>query len=339
MKQARRFTVQRGWKRLMHDLGLNPARVLALVQLPSDLFERSNASLSPAAHERLWHALEQATGMEALPLALGQAMSVEAFDPQTFASLCCPNLNIALQRLARFKPRIGPLTLTVHVLPLRTLVTLEGSGHDIAIPASLAAAEFVFLTRLARLATRQNVVPLDVELAQVPQNLAPYDFFFGTPVRKTGVNRITFEARDAARVFQPADPQMGSLLGPPLQKRPTAPDTHASIRERVRAALLQMLPAGQSDIGEVASRLGLSKRSLQRQLGQQGSRFQDVLNQTRRELAEHYLSHADITVAEVSWLLGFADVNSFTRAFRGWTGTTPGAWRAFRGSAGAAPQR
>jgi len=339
MKHASRFTVQRGWKLLMHDMGLNPAHVLALARLPTDLFARMDASLTPSDYFRLWHALEQAAGVDALPLKIGQAISVEVFDPPIFASLCSPNLNTALQRLATFKPLIGPLTLTVHVLPLRTIATLDCYGNEGVIPASLGAAELVFLTRLARMATRHNVVPLDVELAQVPQNLAPYDFFFGTPVRKTSVNRITFSARDAARVFLTENTQMWSTFEPALQKRLSELDERASTMDRVRGALLEMLPAGQSDIEQVASRLAMSKRSLQRQLGQAGSRFQDVLNQTRRELAEHYLSRSAITPGEVSWLLGFQDGNSFTRAFRGWTGTTPGAWRASRAGASAAPQR
>jgi AraC-like DNA-binding protein len=66
---------------------------------------------------------------------------------------------------------------------------------------------------------------------------------------------------------------------------------------------------------------------LQRQLLAEGLSFQDVLNRTRRELAEHYLCQDAITLGEVSWLLGFQDGNSFIRAFKGWTGSTPGQYR------------
>jgi AraC-type transcriptional regulator len=68
VKQATRFSVLRGWKLMLSDMGLNPADVLALAELPAHLFARKDASLSPADYFRLWRGLEQAAGTEALPL-------------------------------------------------------------------------------------------------------------------------------------------------------------------------------------------------------------------------------------------------------------------------------
>ena len=155
MKQATRFSVQPGWKVLIADLGVNPALVLKLSGLPADLFARKDASLSPADYFRLWHGLEQAAGTDMLPLKIGQHLSVEAFDPPIFASLCSANLNTALQRLSQFKQLVGPLTLTVEITVHQTNVTLDCAGNDEPIPRSLAAAELVLLTQLARFGTRK----------------------------------------------------------------------------------------------------------------------------------------------------------------------------------------
>ncbi len=73
----------------------------------------------------------------------------------------------------------------------------------------------------------------------------------------------------------------------------------------------------------VARRLGMSQRSLQRQLGTEGLTYKDLLQATRQSLAQHYLVKTDLPVAEISFLLGFEEPNSFFRAFRGWTGQTP----------------
>ncbi|WP_319522256.1 AraC family transcriptional regulator ligand-binding domain-containing protein [uncultured Desulfosarcina sp.] len=94
MKKASRFTVQRGWKITIKDMGINPAHVLTLAGLPADLFARNDASLSPEEYFNLWRGLEQAAGTEELPLKIGRAISVEAFDPPIFASLCSPNLTL-----------------------------------------------------------------------------------------------------------------------------------------------------------------------------------------------------------------------------------------------------
>jgi AraC-like DNA-binding protein len=88
-----------------------------------------------------------------------------------------------------------------------------------------------------------------------------------------------------------------------------------------------MLPSGQSSIEDVANRLAMSKRSLQRHLADEAISYQDVLNDTRQELASHYLARSTISPGEISFLIGFQDTNSFLRAFKAWTGVTPGEYR------------
>ena len=73
----------------------------------------------------------------------------------------------------------------------------------------------------------------------------------------------------------------------------------------------------------VSTRLGLSKRTLQRRLQSEGESFQSVLNMTRERLARNYLSSSTISAGEISFLLGYDDPNSFFRAFQTWTGETP----------------
>lgn len=73
----------------------------------------------------------------------------------------------------------------------------------------------------------------------------------------------------------------------------------------------------------IARRLGLSKRTPQRRIEDEGTSFQQILKETREALARHYLEKTSLPVAEISFLLGFSEPNSFYRAFRAWTGTTP----------------
>jgi AraC-like DNA-binding protein len=72
-----------------------------------------------------------------------------------------------------------------------------------------------------------------------------------------------------------------------------------------------------------AARLGVSNRTVQRRLKEEGMTFQWVLNRTREDLATHYLKTSRMSGAEISFLLGFEDPNSFSRAFQAWTGNTP----------------
>ncbi len=77
----------------------------------------------------------------------------------------------------------------------------------------------------------------------------------------------------------------------------------------------------------MARRLGQSRRSLQRRLGEAGTTFARLVAEVRRQRAEAFLSGRDVSVAEVSWLLGFSEQSAFTRAFRRWTGRSPTEYR------------
>lgn len=327
MKYATRFRVLRGWKLLIADMGLQPTRVLALAQLPADLFVRANATVTAPMYFALWQALEKEAGTEELPLGIGRALTAEAFDPPFFAALCSPNLNVALTRLSLFKRLIGPLILEVEQQADQTVATLDCYGHEGRIPRSLGATELVFLTELARRSTRQGVVPLEVVLPDLPTDLRPYSDYFGLAPRRGSAIRIRFSSRDARRPFLTEDAGMWEFFEAGLNKRLSEIEEEAGMRERVRSCLLELLPAGQSSIEDVAHRLNLSKRTLQRQLTGESTRFLDVLTDTRRELATHYLGRSGISATEIAFLLGFQDRNSFLRAFKGWTGTTPGDYR------------
>lgn len=92
---------------------------------------------------------------------------------------------------------------------------------------------------------------------------------------------------------------------------------------QVRRRILEQLPSGRPTQGEVARRLALSPRTLHRRLVGAGTSFEELLDETRHELATGYLQRSDYSIAEV----GFAEVSSFSRAFRRWTGRPPSALR------------
>jgi AraC-like DNA-binding protein len=81
----------------------------------------------------------------------------------------------------------------------------------------------------------------------------------------------------------------------------------------------------------MAKRLGLTARSLQRRLQDEGTSFQALRDETRRSLADRYLGQG-LSVAEISFLLGFSEPSAFFRAFKRWTGLTPVERRASLGS-------
>jgi AraC-like DNA-binding protein len=100
---------------------------------------------------------------------------------------------------------------------------------------------------------------------------------------------------------------------------------------RLRHLLQERLPGGDPSQDDVAASLALTTRSLQRKLTELGTTYRALLNDTRHDLALQYLRERRYSISEIAYLLGFAEVSAFTRAFRRWTGSSPSGWREGQG--------
>jgi len=108
--------------------------------------------------------------------------------------------------------------------------------------------------------------------------------------------------------------------------QPNDTGLESALRARLRGSLSQ----GQATPHRMATLLGVSERTLQRRLAEHGRSFTDVLEEFRREESARLLCDRRLALTEIATRLGYAEQTSFTRAFRRWTGSTPGAWRADR---------
>lgn len=177
--------------------------------------------------------------------------------------------------------------------------------------------------------TGRAINPLEIRFqGPAPADVEPYRQVFQAPLR--------FGAEHYALRFSRAD------MDTPL---PTANESLAQLHDRfageylarftgsrvthlARQVLCRLLPQGEPKREVVASALHLSQRTLQRRLQEEGTSFQQLLDDTRRELAEQYLAQPNLTLLEIAYLLGFADPSNFFRAFRRWFDATPGEYRA-----------
>jgi len=325
MAGAGTYAINPGWRVILADLGLSPGDLLCRAGLPGDLLARERASLTTEEYFRLWRALEEEARDPRLPIRIGGAISVEAFDPPIFAALCSSDLATALGRIATYKRLTCPMTLHLEARPDALELGIEWHDASAQPPAVLVAAELVFFVALARIATRTEVRPLAVRAPMPLEPAAELAAWLGVEprVRPGGRPEIAFSSEDARRPFLTANEKMWRFFEPDLQRRLAELDAAAGVTDRVRAALVELLPGGAASVEAVAARLGTSSRTLQRRLQEEGASFQGVLARTREELAGHYLRSSALSTAEISFLLGFEDPNSFFRAFQAWTGTTP----------------
>jgi AraC-like DNA-binding protein len=100
------------------------------------------------------------------------------------------------------------------------------------------------------------------------------------------------------------------------------------LKVQVENTIAALLPHGQARHDLVAAELGLSPRTLARRLAEEGSSFAGILTEVRAALADRYLADRTLPISQIAWLLGYAEISAFTRAFQRWTGIVPSAARA-----------
>ncbi|MEU8752673.1 AraC family transcriptional regulator [Streptomyces chartreusis] len=323
---SKEFTLDPGARALLHDLGISVARVLRRAQLPAGLFAHGAVTMTTEEYYRFWAALDAEAADPDLAVRIGRALSVEVFNPPIFAALCSANLRTAADRIAAFKPLIGPVNLDI---------TDDATGLTIAFhwpegptpPPLLVATELAFWAALARIGTRREVHPTRITMRRAPQPTPEAASYFATRIHEGETDALTFSAEDASLPFLTEDESMWKFFAPELRRRLSELEASATTADRVRAALHERLPAGESSINAIAGQLMLSPRTLQRQLQAEDTNYQAVLSDTREKLARRYLADRSLPTSQVAYLLAYDDTNSFYRAFRRWTGLTPEAAR------------
>jgi AraC-like DNA-binding protein len=134
---------------------------------------------------------------------------------------------------------------------------------------------------------------------------------------------LVLHGADLDRPFLTYNAELLEMLNPQLVSALEERRAQSSISEQVKWILKRLLAGARPEIEAVARELGLGDRTLQRRIVDDGSTFRQLLLEARQELAREYLNRPEIDVAEVAYLLGYEDSNSFYRAFRTWEGTTP----------------
>lgn len=319
-----KYNLDKGWPASLKELNIPVQDVLRHAQLPLDLLLRKTPTVTAVEYYRFWDGLAHTSKNEpALALRLAQNFSAYPIAPAIIAFLSSSNLNMALKRTAHYKSIVAPVRMTVEQNDRQTILTIAGLPPNGSLPALFVAFELVFWVELARLATREQIIPESVHSSLELPELDAYETFLENRITRDEVNRVVFSAGDAQKPFLTVNHAMWAILEPAFDKRMEDLTQDASFRDRVRACLLEMLASGHYSMTYIASKLAVSNRTLQRRLREEGTSFQKVLDELREELARHYLAATDYTSAEISFLLGYEEPNSFFRAFRAWTGQTP----------------
>ncbi|WP_166365745.1 AraC family transcriptional regulator [Pseudomonas akapageensis] len=200
------------------------------------------------------------------------------------------------------------------------LVEISGETED---------AFFGFLLLTMRLLYKPEFNPLRLELHRPAphEGPEPYEALYRAPVIFSRTNGlVVFARRDMTQTLTGDCPELAQVNDNIIIGYLAKLDK-SDVITGVTQKIIEFLPDGDCTRDRVASALCMSPTKLQLKLSQRGTHFQQLLDDTRKELACSYLRQASRPVTEITFLLGFSDTSNFTRAFKRWTGLSPTDYR------------
>ncbi len=314
--------------------GVDAPRLMADAGLEPGWLDDAEARMPLAVEERLWGLAAERTGDPLFGLHAAAAIRPGAFDVLDYAVRTAPDLRSALQRLARYNRLVHDLA-TFEVIPEGAAVRIVHRFDATGERPCRQAAEFTLasLVVVASQISAEPVQALAVEFAHpAAADAEAFRAVFGVAPRfEAPVSCLTLAADVLDRPVPAADPALSRIVTAHAEQLLAA---HAPVQEsvaaQVRRQLAEGMASGPMTLRQIAHRLHLSERSLQRRLDEEGTRFAELVDEVRRELALRYIADERLALGEVAYLLGFAEPSPFHRAFKRWTGTTPAAARRAR---------
>jgi AraC-like DNA-binding protein len=278
----------------------------------------------------LWESATKRSRNPAIGLAAGHTTNPASFDVVGYAMMSSATLLDGLERLQRYL-RLVADDHAVHLRRVGTSlrVTIEIGGAGRVVPAARYDSVILTLLTFCRWMTGRALTFQRLELRrEMPSNLRPYKAIFDCPM-VFGVrdNSVIFHHDDLSAPLPTANPLMIEMLDRMAGEKLRRLDQD-TLATRVAEHIRRLLPDGEPSRAAVAQMLTLGERTLQRQLSDAGTSYQQILDETRRSLAKQYLAQADVSLSEAAYLLGFAEQSIFTRACKRWFAAAPGQVRA-----------
>jgi len=309
--------------------GVDRGHLLAASGLSAEALEQSDGRVPSARYLALWRVIERATGDADLGLHFAESELIEGeYGVVGFLAMTSPTIGDAVARAVEFQPLIKEHATSQLRHDARGAILQEtwcreltSSSRGSRGPADHALASYMVLGRRW---THGQFAAREVRFSHArPRDTSAYERLFRCPLAFDQPEDALVLGRDAlALPLHASQPDLRvyleSLARTALEKR-----RPGELSDSVREAIQGSLSEAEVGLPRIARRLGLSTRTLQRRLEDQGLVFRDLVDDVRRAEAVTLVRGTDLPLLEVSERLGYSEAKAFRRAFRRWTGVAP----------------
>ncbi|MNM33700.1 HTH-type transcriptional regulator VirS [compost metagenome] len=317
----------------LREQGHEPTPLLRRYGLDSVRLAEAGARLSIPRYMHLGHAAIELSGDPALGLHMGRLSRLAHAGLAGVAAAQAPNLGEAARTLLRFEPLYAAnyrgqssFQEDAQGAWLRFYSISPYNSYNRFVVDSLLAGWLAQLAGLAGKPVQAERLEFEFDApgyAAQYQSLSCNAVQFACASNQVRLSRATLELANPQHCPSTWHHLLHLCEAEMLQRTRVR-----SLGERITHLLGPLLNGGREpDLEEVALHLQLPSWTLRRKLAEEGTGFRDLLNDTRRDLAETYIRDTQLAFGEIAYLLGFASAEAFQRAFKRWTGLTPGAFR------------
>ncbi|WP_374547934.1 AraC family transcriptional regulator [Rhodoblastus sp.] len=314
----------------MADVGFDTAPLLKAATLDPAILHDRNIRVPTEKMSLLWRAAAELSGDPSIGLIGAAAPLPGNFDILGYAMLSSPNLRAAMHSISRYMRLVSDAAeLTLEPAEEFVNVRFNLFGGRETIPRQRIEFDLLTILNFFRWVAGRPAEPVSVQIVYPPsRDLARYAESFRCPVKFNAEFNGWVYTATALDARMPAFNPIVAQLHENLLQQEVAAFDGTGLSMSVRREITRQLPSCEPRRDSVAHALNVSDRSLRRRLREEGTSFEKLLDSTRCDLAQNYLTRPNLSTAEVAYLLGFADPGTFFRACRRWFDTSPTQLRA-----------
>lgn len=302
--------------------------LLTLANVPATCLDRPLLSVAHA--NALFQAAEETLGDGGIGINAGRNISPTTFYALGYAAIASKNLLEGFRLIAQYSYGITDIT------ELFLIEEKERVGFGFyRAPAGMhfhpvgSDAAMSMVLRICRLLQQGPAQILEVTMARPsPKNTQAYRRYFKAPVVwESPAFCLYFSRAYFERPNMHADPELAKASAQMAAHYFSGLFSNQGYTHLVRREINQALAQQNLGLADIARKLNLSERSLQRQLNEEGTSFRELQEQLKKEAAQRYVTTTAMSISQIAYTLGFNDAGNFSRAFKRWFGDSPLGYR------------
>jgi AraC-like DNA-binding protein len=315
---------------LFHDEGLDVRSLLNDIGLDKAELDNPNMRCPTEQVSLLWNLAVQRSCNATLGIAQPRSSLLAQYDVVGYAMMSCPTLQASLECLVRYLRVVSEAAILIlHQDDERYAIELQLYGGANMVPRQRCEFNQLTLLYFLRWISGRRFAPALVEFSYPPPaDPQLYQDAFQSPVRfNAPANRLVLHMADVVLPLPTHHPELEAFHAQFAAKTLTRLDDKKISRQAAELIARNLL-GWEPRREEIAKQLCLGDRTLRRRLEEEGTSFQKVLDDTRRELAQQYFAQRRYAVGEIAYMLGFADQGTLFRACRRWFDVSPKQYQA-----------